>query len=82
MQSRQDDSGFESQIDKSRRMIIEKHREATNSAYDDDEYEDARYDSVTEVDEYSEASDFSYHRSVVKGDEENLDAKDLEKTSD
>ena len=64
-------------------MIIEKHREATNSAYDDDDkFEDARYDSVTEVDEYSEASEFSYRKSVVQEDDENLEVKDLEKSSD
>ena len=61
-------------------MIIDKHRED----YEDDDQFENGYDSVTEVDEYSDdASEYApYSTAGVNENDENVSVKDLEKSSD
>lgn len=49
--------------------------------HDEDEFADDRYDSVTEVDEYSDTSDFSYQAKAKRNDEE-IEVQNLENKTD
>ena len=60
--SRQEGAAFEQQINQSRKLIMKKNQDeddcSLESQYgDNDVFVDARYDSLTEVDEYSDASE-------------------------
>ena len=79
--TRQEGTAFESQIDHSRKLIIEKNRDEMSACSD---FVDARYESLTEVDEYSDNSEpFSYHaKSGVKTNDSGIEVKNLDKQKD
>ena len=77
MQSKQECDPFEEQISKSRKLIIDKHR--NNLESEDDDPTNSEYYSMTEFDETSEHSEFAQ---LKRQEGTRIEVKDLKKTQD